>query len=151
MGEKGGDVSVFTGSYEHSVDTKGRIIIPSKFREELGERFIVTQGLDGCIFIYPMNKWEEFVEQLQKLPGNKEGRKLHRYFLAYATEVEIDKQGRALIPQGLRDMAEITKNVVLVGVIGKIEIWDKTKWEQENTYKDMDEVAERMAEFDLRF
>ncbi len=142
---------MFTGSYEHTVDSKGRIIVPVKFREGLGESFMVTQGLDGCLFIYPMSEWEEFVKKLQAIPGTKEGRQLQRYFLASASEVEIDRQGRALLPSLLREKAGITKSVILVGVIGKIEIWDKDEWDKANTYKDMDEVAEHMAQFDLRF
>lgn len=143
---------MFTGSYEHSVDNKGRIIIPSKFREELGENFIITLGVDGCLFLYPMNKWEEFVLKLKELQTSKlESRQLQRYFLAYASEVEFDKQGRVIIPANLREKAEIQKNVILVGMIGKIEIWDKEKWDRNNTFKDMDEIAEKMAEFDISF
>lgn len=143
---------MFTGSYEHSVDSKGRIIIPAKFRDELGENFVITKGIDGCLLIYPMNKWEAFVDDLGKLPGNKkEGRMLQRYFLANAQETELDKQGRGLIPAGLREWAGITKNIVLVGMIKKIEIWDKEKWDENNTYKDMDEIADKMFEFDISF
>lgn len=143
---------MFTGSHEHAVDNKGRIIIPSKFREELGEKFIITLGVDGCLFIYPMNKWEEFVLKLQGLQTSKlESRQLQRYFLAYASEVEFDKQGRVLIPSGLREKAEIQKNVILVGMIGKIEIWDKDKWDNNRSFKDMAEVAKKMEELDLSF
>lgn len=143
---------MFTGSYEHSVDGKGRIIIPSKYREELGDTFIVTKGIDGCLLIYPMNTWEDFVSDLSKLPGNKmEGRMIQRYFLASATEVELDKQGRALINASLRDFAGIGKNIVLAGLINKIEIWDKDKWDANVSDKDMDKMAEQMLEYNIRF
>lgn len=143
---------MFTGSYEHSVDGKGRIIIPSKYREELGEKFVVTKGLDGCLLIYPMNTWADFVADLSKLPGNKkEGRMLQRYFLAAATETELDKQGRAILSSALREFAGLSKNVVLVGLINKIEIWDKDKWDEDYSSKDMDEMAEQMLEYDIRF
>ena len=98
---------MFTGSYEHTVDAKGRLIVPSKFREELGEKFIITFGLDGCLYMYPMNKWEEFVTQLSALPGGRQSRELQRYFLASAVESEIDKQGRTLIPAVLREKTGI--------------------------------------------
>ena len=85
---------MFMGEYNHSIDQKGRIIVPAKFREELGEEFVMTLGLDGCLFVYPNSEWETFVEQLKKLPGNREVRQLQRYFLAGATNCELDKQGR---------------------------------------------------------
>lgn len=141
---------MFTGSYEHTVDNKGRIIVPSKFRDELGETFIITQGLDGCLFMYPMDKWEEFAAQLKTLPGNADSRKLQRYFLAAAVESEIDKQGRTLVSSNLRLKAGITKNVVLVGMMSRIEIWDKELWDKNNEdLGDMNEVAEHLAEYNL--
>lgn len=142
---------MFTGEYEHSIDTKGRIIVPAKYREELGEEFVVTLGLDGCLFVYPNNEWEAFVEKLKNLPGNKEGRQLQRYFLAGAASCEMDKQGRVLIPQKLRDAAGLSKDIVFVGVISKLEIWSKDRWEANNVYENMDEIAEHMSEFDLKF
>lgn len=142
---------MFTGEYEHSIDTKGRIIVPAKYREGLGEEFVVTLGLDGCLFVYPNSEWEAFVEKLKNLPGNKEGRQLQRYFLAGAASCEMDKQGRVLIPQKLRDAAGLMKDIVFVGVISKLEIWSKDRWEANNVYENMDEIAEHMSEFDLRF
>ena len=142
---------MFTGEYEHSVDTKGRIIMPSKFRDALEGEFVVTLGLDGCLFIYPMDEWERFAEQLKELPGSREARQLQRYFLAGAASVEMDKQGRYLIPQKLRDAAGLTKDIVTVGVLSKLEIWDKDKWEANNVYENMDEIAEHMSEFNLKF
>lgn len=142
---------MFMGEYSHSLDEKGRIIVPSKFRESLGDRFVVTLGLDGCLFGYPLDKWEEFVEKLKQLPGNKEGRQLQRYFLACATECETDKQGRTLIPAKLRENASIEKEIVFVGVLDKIEIWSKEKWENSSKFGSMDEAVEHMSTFGLNF
>ena len=143
---------MFTGSYEHTVDAKGRLIVPSKFREELGEKFIITFGLDGCLYMYPMNKWEDFVKQLSGLPGGKQSRELQRYFLASAVESEIDKQGRTLLPATLREKVNIEKNVMIVGMMGKIEIWDKELWDNNNAeFGDINEIAERLAEYNLNF
>ena len=142
---------MFTGEYEHTVDTKGRIIMPSKFREALSGEFVVTAGLDGCLFVYPNEEWEQFVLKLKSLPGNKEARQLQRYFLAGAATIEMDKQGRFLIPNKLRETAGLEKDIVIVGVISKLEIWSKEKWEANNVYENMDEIAEHMSEFDLTF
>ena len=140
---------VFMGEYNHTIDTKGRLIIPSKFREILGENFVVTKGLDGCLFAYPMEEWEGFIEKLKELPGTKEARKLQRHFLASAAPCEVDKQGRILLPAVLRSFAGLEKEVALVGVGSRIEIWDKATWEEKNQYDDMDEIAEHMAELGL--
>ena len=142
---------MFMGEYNHTIDEKGRIIIPSKFRELLGDSFVVTQGLDGCLFVYPNEDWENFVEGLKKLPGNKEARQLQRYFMAGAALCEVDKQGRILIPQKLRQQAGLLKDVVFVGVLSKIEIWSKERWEENDGYDNMDEIAEHMSEFGLSF
>lgn len=142
---------MFMGEYNHSIDAKGRIIVPSKFRETLGDLFVVTLGLDGCLFVYPNNEWESFLTKLSSLPGSKEARQLQRYFLAGATECEVDKQGRILIPSKLRTAAALDKDVVFVGVLSKIEIWSKERWEQNNIYDDMDDVAEHMSEFGISF
>lgn len=143
---------MFTGSYEHTVDAKGRLIVPSKFREELGEKFIITFGLDGCLYMYPMNKWEDFVTQLSALPGGRQSRELQRYFLASAVESEIDKQGRTLIPSVLREKTGIKKNIMVVGMMGKIELWDKELWDKNNSeFGDINEIAEQLAEHNLNF
>lgn len=142
---------MFMGEYDHTIDAKGRIIIPSKFREQLGEEFVVTQGLDGCLFGYPKEEWEHFVTELKTLPGNKEARQLQRYFMAGAAACEVDKQGRILIPTKLREQAGLAKDVVFVGVVSKIEIWSKERWENNNCYDNMDEIAEHMSEFGLSF
>ncbi len=113
---------MFMGEYNHTIDAKGRLIIPSKFREILGDVFVVTKGLDGCLFVYDNEEWKRFEEKLRSLPiTNKEARQFVRFFLAGATEAEVDKQGRILIPNVLREFAELTKDVVLVGVGSRIE------------------------------
>lgn len=139
------------GEYNHSIDVKGRIIVPAKFREDLGEEFVVTLGLDGCLFLYPDSEWREFVEQLKHLPGNRQARQLQRYFLAGATTCEIDKQGRILIPAKLREHAKLEKEVVFVGVLGKIEIWSKELWDANDDYGDMETIAENMSELGISF
>ncbi len=148
---KVGADNMFMGEYDHSIDTKGRIIVPAKFREALGESFVVTQGLDGCLFVYPQEEWSEFVEQLKGLPGTKEARQLQRYFLAGAATLEIDKQGRVLIPAKLRAQAGLEKEVKFVGVLSKVEVWSKERWEANEDYGNMDEAAEHMSEFGLSF
>lgn len=144
-------MNMFMGQYDYTVDPKGRMTAPAKFREELGDQFILTLGLDGCLFAYPLSEWEKFLESLKKLPGTKEARQLQRHFLAGAAEVEVDKQGRFLIPMKLREQAGFTKDIVMVGVLSKIELWSKEKWEQNCCYDNMDEVAEHMAEYGLNF
>ncbi len=142
---------MFMGEYNHSIDQKGRIIVPAKFREELGEEFVMTLGLDGCLFVYPNSEWETFVEQLKKLPGNREVRQLQRYFLAGATNCELDKQGRILIPVKLREHAKLEKEVVFVGVLGKIEVWSKERWDANNDFDDVEAMAENMSELGISF
>lgn len=141
---------MFMGEYNHTIDAKGRLIIPSKFREILGDAFVVTKGLDGCLFVYDNEEWKRFEEKLRSLPiTNKEARQFVRFFLAGATEAEVDKQGRILIPNVLREFAELTKDVVLVGVGSRIEIWGKERFKDSAVFDDMDEIAEHMAELGL--
>ncbi|MBD5519422.1 MAG: division/cell wall cluster transcriptional repressor MraZ [Lachnospiraceae bacterium] len=141
---------MFMGEYNHTIDAKGRLIVPSKFREILGDAFVVTKGLDGCLFVYDNEEWKLFEEKLRALPiTNKEARQFVRFFLAGATEAEVDKQGRILIPNVLREFAELIKDVVLVGVGSRIEIWGKERFENEAAFEDMDEIAEHMAQLGL--
>ena len=141
---------MFMGEYNHTIDAKGRLIVPSKFREILGDAFVVTKGLDGCLFVYDNEEWKLFEEKLRALPiTNKEARQFVRFFLAGATEAEVDKQGRILIPNVLREFAELIKDVVLVGVGSRIEIWGKERFENEAVFEDMDEIAEHMAQLGL--
>ena len=136
------------GEYEHSIDTKGRLIMPSKLKEDIGEKFVVTKGLDGCLFVYSEKEWKTFEEKLRTFPlTNKDARALMRFFLAGAMECEIDKQGRFLIPGNLREFATLEKEVVIIGVLNKIEIWSKDKWQKysEEENKSADEIAEKMS------
>ncbi len=139
---------MFKGEYSHTIDTKGRLIIPAKFREQLGEAFVITRGLDGCLYIYDNEEWLKFEENLRALPPNKDSRMLVRFFSAGAADVEVDKQGRILIPANLREAAGLNKDVVLAGVASRIEVWSKDKWD-ENVYDDMEDIAEKMADMGL--
>lgn len=142
---------MFMGTYDHSIDAKGRVIVPAKFREALGDSFVVTLGLDGCLFVYPEEEWEGFVKQLKELPGSKEARKLQRYFMAGAAPCDVDKQGRVLIPSNLREKAGLDKDIVFVGVMSKIEIWSKKRWDENDGFDNMDDIAEHMSEFGLSY
>ena len=138
--------------YNHTLDTKGRLIIPAKFREVLGEEFVISKGMDGCLFVYANDDWNAFEQKLTSLPLiNKEARQFARFFLAGAATVEVDKQGRILVPGNLRDFAGLEKDVVLVGVASRIEIWSKAKWDgiTEDEDEAMEDIAERMADLGL--
>ena len=136
---------MFMGEYNHTIDAKGRLIIPSKFRESLGDEFVVTKGMDGCLFVYDNEEWKKFEEKLLSLPMmDKQVRQFTRYFLAGAASVEVDKQGRILLPAHLREFAGLEKDVVLVGVGSRVEIWSKDKWENMNSDADMDEITSAM-------
>ncbi len=133
---------MFRGEYSHSIDTKGRLIIPAKYREALGEGFVLTKGLDGCLMAYDNAEWEAFESKLKDLPStNPAVRKLQRFFMGGASDVESDSQGRVVIPQTLRDHAGLNKDAVLIGMGNRIEIWSKEKYEAEATYEDMGEVV----------
>ena len=136
---------MFIGEYEHSVDVKGRVIMPAKLREDIGEKFILTKGLDGCLFAYSQTEWKNFEEKLKTLPlTNKNARDFVRFFLSGAIECEIDKQGRFLIPSNLRSYANLNKEIVILGVGTRIEIWDKDTWTKSGEGISADEIAENM-------
>jgi len=141
---------MFMGEYSHTIDTKGRLIVPSKFRELLGDEFVLTKGLDGCLSIYPMDEWKAFEEKLKALPlTNKNERTFSRFFVAGATACELDKQGRILVPATLREFAGLEKDVILTGNITRIEIWSKAKWSENSNYDDMDTIAEGMQDMGI--
>ena len=141
---------MFMCEYNHTIDAKGRLIIPSKFREALGDEFVVTKGMDGCLFVFDNSEWQAFEEKLRSLPMiDKEARQFTRYFLAGAASLEVDKQGRILLPAVLREFAEITKDAVLVGVGNRVEIWSKDRWEGTVTYQDMEEISRHMIELGI--
>ena len=136
------------GEYEHSIDTKGRLIMPAKLRTDMGEKFIITKGLDGCLFVFSQNEWSNFESKLKELPlTNKNARDFVRFFLSGATECEIDKQGRFLLVNTLREYAEITKEVIIIGVGTRLEIWNKDKWKKYNSNENIsaDTIAENMT------
>ena len=136
------------GEYEHSLDVKGRLIMPAKLRQDIGETFIITKGLDGCLFAFSQEEWLNFETKLKGLPlSDKNARNFVRFFLAGATECEIDKQGRFLISSNLRNVATLEKEVVIIGVGTRIEIWNKDKWEEYNSEENIsaDDIAENMT------
>ncbi|RPF56088.1 MraZ protein [Aquisalibacillus elongatus] len=147
-----GAKSMFMGEFQHNIDTKGRIIVPSKFRDGLGESFVLTRGLDNCLFAYPQEEWRILEEKLKKLPlTKKDARAFTRFFFSGAIECEIDKQGRINIPSPLRNYADLEKECVVIGVSNRIELWAKEKWEEyvEESEESFAEIAENMMDFDI--
>lgn len=141
---------MFMGEYNHTIDAKGRLIVPVKFREQLGSEFVVTKGLDGCLFVYSNEEWKHIEDKFREIPlTTKDARKFSRFFFAGAAVCEVDKQGRILLPANLREYAAIEKDVVSVGVLNRVEIWSKDRWMDNGDYDDMDEIAEHMAEMGL--
>jgi MraZ protein len=143
---------MFMGEYHHTIDLKGRMIVPSKFREGLGESFVLTRGLDQCLFGYPMSEWKLIEEKLKALPlTKKDARAFTRFFFSGATECELDKQGRINIATPLLQYAKLEKECVVIGVSNRIELWSKSIWEnyvaeQEDSFE---EIAENMIDFDI--
>lgn len=144
----GGETKLLIGEYEHSLDVKGRLIMPAKIREDIGDKFIITKGLDGCLFGFSQTEWNNFEEKLKTLPlTNKNARDFVRFFLSGATECEIDKQGRFLIASNLREYADLEKEAMITGVGTRIEIWNRDKWKKYNSEENLsaDQIAENMA------
>jgi len=140
---------MFIGEFQHNLDDKGRIAIPSKFRLPLKKGAVVTRGLDNCLFLYTKTEWEKLASKLAALPiSQANSRAFARLMLAGAMDVEVDKQGRVVLPEYLRAFAELKKDVVVAGLYSRVEIWDKTKWNtyKSQTEKNSNEIAERMAE-----
>lgn len=143
---------MFMGEFQHNIDQKGRIIMPSKFREDLGDCFVVTRGLDKCLFAYPLTEWKALEEKLKKLPlTKKDARAFTRFFFSGAVECEIDKQGRINIPQPLRKYAKLEKECVVIGVSERIELWAKDEWENyfEDSEESFAEISENLLDFDI--
>ncbi|MFA7319347.1 MAG: division/cell wall cluster transcriptional repressor MraZ [Parcubacteria group bacterium] len=139
---------MFIGEYQHSIDPKKRLAVPSKFRSELKSKVVVTRGLDKCLFVYPMKTWEEIAGKLGSMPvGEAATRSFVRLMLAGATDCEIDKQGRVLVPDYLKDYAGLDKNVVIAGLFNRLEIWDEKKWNEykKHAEKNTDEIAEQLG------
>lgn len=140
------------GEYEHNIDVKGRIIIPVKFRDKLGEQFVVTRGLDHCLFIYPKDEWDILEDKLKQLPlTKKDARQFTRFFLSGASELQIDKQGRISIPAPLRKYAQLTKQCAIIGVSNRIEIWDDALWQSyvAESEASFAHIAENLIDFDF--
>lgn len=127
------------GEYSHNIDTKGRLIIPAKFRDDLGEHFVITKGMDKCLFVHPEDEWTVFEDKLNNLPTttDKNARAFAHFFQGSAVDGDLDKQGRTLIPSNLRTFAGIEKEVVFVGMGKRAEIWDKARWEEKNAEVEM--------------
>ena len=140
-------MSMFMGEYHHSIDEKGRIIIPSKFRSELGESFVVTRGLENCLFVYSLVEWTKIVDRLKKLPfTKKDARTFIRSFFSGAAECEFDRQGRINITSPLVGYADLAKECVIIGANDRLEIWGKANWDnffEENSEK-LEDIAENL-------
>lgn len=143
---------MFTGEYQHTLDGKGRVIIPSRLRDGLGDSFVITRGLDQCLFVYPSSEWVRLEQKMKQLPfTKKDSRAFTRLFFSGAMEVEADKQGRVLIPQNLREYAGIEKDVMFIGVSNRVEVWSEDAWrnyfgEANDNYE---ELAEKLVDFDI--
>ncbi len=145
-------ISVFLGEYQHTIDAKNRIVLPSKFRDGLGQHFVVTKGLDNCLFVYAMPEWEALHDKVKSLPVTDENvRRFVRFFFGGAMDVEPDSQGRVMIPANLREYAEIKKEIVSIGVSNRIEIWSKENWNAYNNDSNTidNELAEKMAQLGI--
>ena len=142
---------MLTGTYSHALDSKGRLIIPAKLREELGDGFVITKNMDRCLSIYPKAEWDKLTEKLNDLPliSSEPARKINRLIFGNSSEPEVDKQGRILIPADLRKHANLTKDVTLVGAGRLIEIWDSESWNDYNEHLDMSDISYNLNGIDL--
>lgn len=140
--------SMLKGTYNQTMDVKGRMTFPTKLREIIGEKFVITKGLDGCLFVYSLEEFESRAQKIKSLPMAK-ARNLQRTFMANAIEVETDKQGRILIPQTLREMASLEKEIVVAGVSDRCEIWDKKNWDELNNSVDDEMMMSALEELDF--
>ena len=140
------------GEYQHKMDNKGRVIIPAKFREELGDKFVATRGLDNCLFVYPMEEWSVLEEKLSSLPiTSQNARTFVRFFFSGATECELDKQGRMSIPSNLRNYATLDKKIVIIGLSNRIELWAESNWNDylNSAEESSEEIANAMEELGI--
>lgn len=144
-----GQPGLLIGEYHHSIDEKGRLTIPAKFREDLGERFILTKGLDSCLFLFPLAEWKTVEERLRSLSVTRaDARAFTRLLFAAATEGEMDKQGRVVIPRELRDYAKISSEAAIIGVSTRVEVWAEAEWRQyrEQSETSFGALAEKLAD-----
>lgn len=140
------------GEYQHAMDEKGRLIIPAKFREGLGEKFVITRGLDNCLFVYPMEQWKLLEEKIKELPtSHADTRAFVRMFFSGAVEAELDKQGRVVIPAHLREHARIERDLYVIGVSTKVEIWAKETWENYSSQaqQSYESIAEKIIDIGI--
>ncbi|MBA7636818.1 Transcriptional regulator MraZ [subsurface metagenome] len=140
------------GEYKHTIDTKKRLAIPAKLRKDLGERAVITKGLENCLVIYTLEEWQKLALKLENLPTSQvDARNFARIMLSGASDVELDKLGRVLIPDYLKNYASLKKNVTLLGLSNKIEIWDTEKWQEysKRTESSVEDIAERLKEFGI--
>ncbi|MGI6737435.1 MAG: division/cell wall cluster transcriptional repressor MraZ [Anaerovoracaceae bacterium] len=143
---------MFMGTYHNSIDAKNRMIIPAKYRDELGLRCVISRGFDQCLYIYPMEAWEAFAEKLMQLPkADARARSFVRHCLGNSEECEIDRQGRVTIPAPLRDYGHLEKELVTIGNGEKIEIWSRSEWDsqQEQTALSGSEIAQGMENYGI--
>ena len=136
------------GEYQHNIDIKGRVAVPSKFRDDLGSQFYITKGLDNCLFVLPLSEWSRLEEKIRAMPISK-ARGLQRFFFSGAAEVQPDKQGRILIPQQLREHAKLNKEVTLIGTLNRVEIWDSEKWKDFNSNLTQESIEDAMDMHEL--
>lgn len=148
--QKVGD-NMFMGEYNYTIDDKGRITIPSKFRDQLGHDFIVTRGLDKCLFVYSKTEWENVISKYRELPNTKDARNFMRFFLSGATQNEFDKQGRINIANSLIKYANLNKECVIIGVNERLEIWDKESWDNfiQDNEENLSDIAEKLFAVDI--
>lgn len=138
---------MFIGEHHHTIDDKGRLIIPAKFRDELGENFIVTRGIEKCLFVYSLSSWEKITEKLESLPfTKKDARQFTRFFLSGATVAEFDKQGRINLPTPLISYANLIKDCVIIGTGNRLEIWSQEEWDSffDSAINNMSDIAENL-------
>lgn len=143
---------MFMGEFQHTIDEKGRLTVPTKFREALGSNFVITRGLDNCLFVYPNKEWTALEQKLKSLPLMKsDARAFTRFFFSGATECELDKQGRVNIPANLREHAKLDKECVIIGVSTRVEIWSKDIWETyaQASEESFNEIAEKLVDFNF--
>ncbi len=143
---KSGVIFMFMGEYHHAIDSKGRLIIPSRVREDLGDEFIVTRGLEGCLFVYPKTEWDLIIQKYKQLPDTKDRRYFMRIFLSGATICELDKQGRVNIPMPLVEYASLEKDCIIIGVDERLEVWSKERWDSfiSNNEANLSEIADNL-------
>lgn len=145
-------IFMFMGEYHLKLDEKGRLTIPSKLRYDLGEEFIVTRGIDNCLFVYPKMEWNNIINKYKELPNTKDARNFMRFFLSGATVCEFDKQGRININTPLIDYAKLGKECVLIGVSERLEIWSKDSWENfiSENEDNLSDIADNLFSLNLR-